>query len=177
MRGQVSPRKRAFPSSIFHHLSSLAAAQPPLDGARSGGGRSEQGREGKAELRRPKSGVKKTPPQTRGHAQDTGNERLTPQIPRSGGFPPSAVIHLIPEALGITPASQPQPATGPAGNDRFPPPPAQEPPRYPRHAQTVTDRPANSVARIFKGMANDSPSPQGEGRGEGGRGSKLLDGR
>ena len=32
------------------------------------------------------------------------------------------------------------------------------------------DRPANPVVRIFKETANDSPSPWGEGRDEGGRG-------
>jgi hypothetical protein len=31
------------------------------------------------------------------------------------------------------------------------------------------DCPANPVARIFKDTADDSPSPGGEGRGEGGR--------
>jgi hypothetical protein len=30
------------------------------------------------------------------------------------------------------------------------------------------ERPANPVVEIFKGAANDSPSPGGEGRGEGG---------
>jgi hypothetical protein len=30
------------------------------------------------------------------------------------------------------------------------------------------ERPANPVVRIFKGLANDSPSPWGEGRDEGG---------
>ncbi|MGB7768478.1 MAG: hypothetical protein WBN22_06435, partial [Verrucomicrobiia bacterium] len=33
----------------------------------------------------------------------------------------------------------------------------------------ANDRPANSVARIFRKAANDSPSPWGEGRDEGGR--------
>jgi hypothetical protein len=38
--------------------------------------------------------------------------------------------------------------------------------------------PANPGARIFKGMANDSPSPWGEGRVEGGRAkSKCRDER
>jgi hypothetical protein len=35
------------------------------------------------------------------------------------------------------------------------------------------DRPANPVARIFKRTENDSPSPWGEGRVEGGRYTKL----
>jgi len=35
----------------------------------------------------------------------------------------------------------------------------------------LIDCPANPGARIFKGTANDSPSPWGEGRVEGGRGS------
>ena len=35
------------------------------------------------------------------------------------------------------------------------------------------DCPANSVARIFMETANDSPSPWGEGRIEGGRYTKL----
>ena len=35
------------------------------------------------------------------------------------------------------------------------------------------DRPANPVARIFKETADDSPSPWGEGRDEGGRESKA----
>ena len=43
---------------------------------------------------------------------------------------------------------------------------AVHPPRWPK-PQTVTDRPANPVAGIFKGTANDSLSPWGEGRGEG----------
>ena len=38
----------------------------------------------------------------------------------------------------------------------------------------LIDCPANPGARIFKGMADDSPSPWGEGRVEGGRGSKLT---
>jgi hypothetical protein len=33
----------------------------------------------------------------------------------------------------------------------------------------ANDRPANPVARIFKKTENDSPSPGGEGRDEGGR--------
>jgi hypothetical protein len=33
----------------------------------------------------------------------------------------------------------------------------------------AANRPANPVARIFKKPANDSPSPWGEGRDEGGR--------
>ncbi|MGO9587726.1 MAG: hypothetical protein ACLP2Y_16190 [Limisphaerales bacterium] len=37
----------------------------------------------------------------------------------------------------------------------------------------ANDRSANSVARIFKETANDSPSPWGEGRVEGGRYIKL----
>jgi hypothetical protein len=32
----------------------------------------------------------------------------------------------------------------------------------------ANERPANPVTQIFKGAANDSPSPGGEGRGEGG---------
>jgi hypothetical protein len=36
------------------------------------------------------------------------------------------------------------------------------------------ERPANPVARIFKATANDSPSPWGEGRDEGGSGSNQL---
>ena len=39
------------------------------------------------------------------------------------------------------------------------------------------DRPANSVARIFKHTENDSPSPWGEGRDEGGREQRTNDGR
>jgi hypothetical protein len=35
------------------------------------------------------------------------------------------------------------------------------------------DRPANPVVRIFKQTENDSPSPWGEGRVEGGRYTKL----
>jgi hypothetical protein len=37
----------------------------------------------------------------------------------------------------------------------------------------ASDCPANSVARIFMETANDSPSPWGEGRVEGGR--KLFE--
>jgi hypothetical protein len=40
----------------------------------------------------------------------------------------------------------------------------------PGMAQTVTDRPANAVGRIFKGTANDSPVLSAEGRDDGGRG-------
>jgi hypothetical protein len=36
------------------------------------------------------------------------------------------------------------------------------------------DHPANPVTRIFKGTANDSPSPWGEGRDEGGCSSNFA---
>jgi hypothetical protein len=36
------------------------------------------------------------------------------------------------------------------------------------------DRPANPVVRIFKKTANDSPSPWGEDRDEGGRGHNFC---
>jgi hypothetical protein len=41
----------------------------------------------------------------------------------------------------------------------------------------LIDRPANPGARIFKRTADDPPSPWGEGRVEGGRGSNLLNRR
>jgi hypothetical protein len=67
-----------------------------------------------------------------------------------------------------------QPITGPGGTGRSPPPPAQEPPRCPRHGQTVTDRPASPSAGVFKGRANSCPSPFGEGRAEGKRLANYL---
>jgi hypothetical protein len=35
-------------------------------------------------------------------AQDPGKERITPQIPRFGRFPPSATLRFIQEAAGMT---------------------------------------------------------------------------
>jgi len=100
-------------------------------------------------------------------AQDLGNERFTPQVPRFGRFPPfrrPPPQHRSPESDPRKP--EPQPATGPAGNHRSPPPPAQEPPRCLGHAQTVTDRPANPVVRVlalFRPPLPPASSPRSQG--------------
>jgi hypothetical protein len=103
-------------------------------------------------------------PKPKAHVQNPGNECLTPRVPRFGRFPPFRRPPPQPRSPESDPRKpQPQPAIGPAGNDRTPPPPAQEPPRCPRHGQTVPDRPPNPFARIFEGTANDSPSSRGKG--------------
>ena len=85
-------------------------------------------------------------------ARHLKTERFTPHPPHFDRFPSSSARRLILEAAGSDlHKPKPQSATGPARNNRSLPPPAQEPPRCPRHAQTVTDRPANPVARVFQG--------------------------
>jgi hypothetical protein len=78
----------------------------------------------------------------------------------------------LPEAFGLRgacPRFQPPPADGAS---KLAAPHALRVAVYPPRClvpQTVTDRPANPVARFFKRTANDSPSAWGEGRDEGER--------
>ena len=67
-----------------------------------GSSQPEQGKQGKAELRRPELGVKKPPPQTKNTPQDAQDQPFALQIYRFGRFPPSAIRHLILEAVVMT---------------------------------------------------------------------------